>query len=232
MPRFPRKREREDLTAPPPFGCRGGHLEGHDHLRRQRAEHGGEQEGHPRKREDRLVVRFDQASADFVNRTIDRRVERAKKFLKNPSLLSYRNCQDGKEYVRKAVFDDRTGEVIEARSVLELDEEKIAAERKAAGYMLYVTDIPREQDDLDGEFGKLKRLGYRVEYMDDREIAEIAGKRNDIEDCFRQMKSGLEARPVFVRKPEHIQAHLFTVYTALVLLMYLKKKYSLVLVLT
>lgn len=178
-------------------------------------------------REERLVVRFDQASADFVNRTIDRRVERAKKFLKNPSLLSYRNCQDGKEYVKKAVFDDRTGEVIEARSVLELDEEKIAEERKTAGYMLYVTDIPREQDDLDGEFGKLKRLGYRVEYMDDREIVEIAGKRNDIEDCFRQMKSGLEARPVFVRKPEHIQAHLFTVYTALVLLMYLKKKYSL-----
>lgn len=178
-------------------------------------------------REERLVVRYDQASADFVNRTVDQRVERAKKFLKNPSRLSLKNCQDGKQYIRKIEVDTKTGEVLLDKSVLELDEEAIEKERRFAGYMLYVTDIPREQDNLDGEFDRMKKLGYRVEYMTDLQIVEIAGKRNDIEDCFRQMKSGLDARPLFVRTAKHIKAHLFTVYVALVLLMYLKKKYDL-----
>ena len=35
-----------------------------------------------------------------------------------------------------------------------------------------------------------------------------------------------DARPIFVYKPEHIKAHLFTVYVALTLLMYIKKKYA------
>lgn len=177
-------------------------------------------------REERLVVKFDQASSDFVNRTIDQRVERAKRFLKNPSRLSFRNCQDGKQYIEKIAFDSKTGEIIEDKSILRLKTEDIEKDRRFAGFMCYVTDIPRAEDDSDGSFTKLKRQGYRVEFMDDIEIAEIAGKRNDIEDCFRNMKTGMDGRPIFVRKPEHIEAHLFTVYVALTLLMYTRKRYA------
>lgn len=177
------------------------------------------------KREERLVVKFDQASCDFLNYTIDRRVEKAKKFIKNPSKLNFKYCSDGKQYIEKIVLDDN-GEVIKEKSILKLKNDDIEKDRKYAGYMCFVTDIPRIEDNLDGSFTKLRKQGYRIEFMDDLEIAKIAGKRNDIENCFRNMKTGMDGRPIFVRKPEHIEAHLFTVYVALTLLMYIRKKYD------
>ena len=178
------------------------------------------------KREERVVARFDEKAKAFVNRTIDNRLKRLKKFFDNPNKLTLANCKDGKQYIKKLVVDKTTGEVIQAKSILELNQEAIEKDRKFAGYLLYVTDIPRVQDNEDRSFDKLAKEGYRVVFKDDLEIVEIAGKRNDIEDCFRQMKTGMDARPIFVYKPEHIKAHLFTVYVALTLLMYIKKKYA------
>ncbi len=176
-------------------------------------------------RDERLVARFDKASCDFMNKVIDDRVKRAEKFIANPSKLNLSNCKDGKQYIKKIVTDKKTGEVIKAKSYLELLTEEIEKDRKYAGYILYVTDIPRAKDDEDGSFTKMKALGYRVVFQDDLEIVKVAGRRTDIEDCFRTMKSGLDARPMFVYKKEHIAAHLFTVYVALTLLMYIKQKY-------
>ena len=177
-------------------------------------------------REERLVARFDQASCDFVNHTIDQRIERAKKFINNPSRLTYKNCQDGKQYIEKIVVDKKTGEVLKDKSVLSLNSNLIEKDRKYAGYILYVTDIPRLKDNEDGSFTKAAKQGYRVEYKEDIEIIKIAGRRNDIEDCFRKMKTGMDAHPIFVRTPEHIRAHLFTVYIALTLLMYIQGRYA------
>lgn len=177
------------------------------------------------KREERLVARFDKASYDFMNAVIDDRVKRAMAFIEKPSKLTYANCQDGKQYIKKIAVDKKTGEVLKAKSVLELKLDEIEKDRKYAGYILYVTDIPREKDDADGKFAEMKKNGYRVEFKEDLGIVEIAGRRNDIEACFETMKSGMDARPIFVRKESHIKAHLFTVYVALTLLMYMKQKY-------
>lgn len=176
-------------------------------------------------REERLVARFDPASYAFVNSCIEQRLERARGFIDNPSKLSYARCQDGKEYIRKVVVDRKTGEIIKDKSVLEINEDTVAKDRRFAGYILYVTDIPRKQDDEDGSFTKAAKDGLALRYKTDMEIVEIAGKRNDIEDCFRQMKTGMDAHPIFVRKKEHIRAHLFTVYVALTLMMYLRGKF-------
>lgn len=176
-------------------------------------------------RRERMVVRWDKASADFMNATIDARVERAGKFIKSPSRLSLRNCQDGKQYIRKIAFDPKTGEVSRERSVLSLSEEEIAKDRKYAGYVVYVTDIPRAED-MDEDFVKEGREGHRVVPQDDLGIVGIAGRRNDIEACFREMKSSMDARPIFVRTPGHIRGHLFTVYVALTLMMYIRKRYA------
>lgn len=176
-------------------------------------------------RRERMVVRWDKASADFMNATIDARVERARKIIKSPSRLSLRNCQDGKQYIRKIAFDPKTGEISRERSVLSLCEEEIARDRKYAGYVVYVTDIPRAED-MDDEFRKAEREGYRVVPQDDLGIIGIAGRRNDIEACFRTMKTDLEGRPIYVRTPGHIKAHLFTVYLALTLVMYVQRRYA------
>ena len=116
-------------------------------------------------------------------------MKRLKKFFDNPNKLTLANCKDGKQYIKKLVVDKTTGEVIQAKSILELNQEAIEKDRKFAGYLLYVTDIPRVQDNEDRSFDKLAKEGYRVVFKDDLEIVEIAGKRNDIEDCFRQMKT-------------------------------------------
>ncbi len=176
-------------------------------------------------REERLVVRFDQASADFVNKAVDKRVERAKKLMKSPSRLSFSRCQDGKELIKKVAFDKETGELIKEKSELVLDEAKIAEERKWAGYTIYATDIPRDED-IDKEFEKMKAEGLRVKPETDISIAQIAGRRNDIESCFRVMKTNMDARPLFVWTPAHIRGHLFTVYVALTLVMYIRAVYA------
>ena len=176
-------------------------------------------------RMERMVVRWDKASADFANATIDARVERARKLIESPSKLSLKNCQDGKQYVEKIAFDPKTGEVLKEKSVLRLREDDIARDRKYAGYIVYVTDIPREED-LDEDFVKADREGHRVIPMDDKGIVTVAGRRNDIESCFRTMKTDLDGRPLYVRTPEHIKAHLFTVYLALTLVMYVQRKYA------
>lgn len=176
-------------------------------------------------RRERMVVRWDKASADFENAVIDERVERARSFIENPSRLSLKGCQDGKQYVRRISFDPETGEVIGEKSALELREEDIARDRRFAGYVVYVTDIPREED-LDGDFEAERRAGLRVVPKDDLGIVGIAGRRNDIEACFREMKTSMDARPIFVWTPEHIRGHLFTVYVALTLLMYIGGRYA------
>lgn len=176
-------------------------------------------------RRERMVVRWDKASADFVNAAVDARVERAKRFIKSPSRLSLKNCQDGKQYIEKIAYDPGTGEVLPDKSVLRLRDEEIAKDRKYAGYVVYVTDIPRAED-IDEDFEKEEEEGHRMVPEDDMGIVKIAGRRNDIEACFRTMKTDLEGRPLYVRTPEHIRAHLFTVYLALTLVMYVQRKYA------
>lgn len=176
--------------------------------------------------EERLIVKFDQSSQKFMLKTIDKRIERAQKFLKNPTLLEFKNCHDGKQYIDKVVIDKKTGEISKAKSQLTLNEEKINKERKEAGYYCFVTDIPREYDLQDKEIRELIKNGLRYEPKSAIEILKIAGKRVEIEECFRMMKTNLTCRPIYVWTKEHIKAHLFTVYLALVLISFMKVKYE------
>ena len=52
----------------------------------------------------------------------------------------------------------------------------------------------------------------------DREIIDKYHGLSRIEDSFRITKSDLEGRPVFVRTPEHINAHFLLCFTALTMI--------------
>lgn len=173
---------------------------------------------------ERLIVRFDPNSRGLLLRAIDERVKRAKRFIANPSSLSLSKCQDGKEYLRKVTIDS-DGVLIPNKSIFSLNDEMIAKEKAEAGFYGLVTDIPSEGDFTEEEIAKLRFDGYRYVPKDPVSIIDIAGKRNDIETCFKEMKTGMDARPIYVRLPEHIRGHLITVYVALVLLSFVKKKY-------
>lgn len=151
-------------------------------------------------------------SADYAKRAKAERqpaIDKAKDLIGNVQKYNKKNCVGASKYVKHLVFDKNTGEIIEARSQLSLDEDKIAEEEKLDGYYMIVSS----------EFDKT-----------DDEIIDIYRGLWRIEETFKVTKSELDARPVYVSRKDHIESHFLTCYIALVLSRILQhkldKKYS------
>ena len=151
-------------------------------------------------------------SADYAKRAKMERqpaIEKAKDLIGNVQKYNQKNCVGASKYVKHLVFDKNTGEIIEAKSQLSLDLDKIAEEEKYDGYYAIVTS---EMDKTDDEIIDIYRGLWRIE------------------ETFKVTKSELEARPVYVSRQEHIEAHFLTCYIALVISRVLQhkldKKYS------
>lgn len=175
---------------------------------------------------ERIVCKFDTDSYLFTMKTLEKRIEKANHFIKNPAKLNKSQATDGKQYITKIVYDKKTGEIIESDSILTLNEEMIEKEKKFAGYICYSTNIFSKDKTSEMLVKEYVENGYTYIEKSDLEIIKIAGKRVEIEDFFRIMKTNMKARPIFVRKPAHIKAHLFTVYLAICLMSHLKLKYN------
>jgi len=107
-------------------------------------------------------------------------------------------------YVDNLEFDKTTGEVNLAKGdALAVNYDKIREEEKYDGYYAIVTS----------EFE-----------MDDAEIVDTYRGLWEIEETFKITKSDLEARPVYVRDYDHIDAHFLTCFIALTILRLIQKK--------
>lgn len=151
-------------------------------------------------------------SADYAKRAKAERqpaIDKAKDLIGNVRKYNKKNCYGASKYIKHLVFDKNTGEIIEAKSQLSLDEEKIVEEEKLDGYYMIVTSEMKKTDD---------------------EIIDIYRGLWRIEETFKVTKSELEDRPVYMSTKEHIEAHFLTCYLALVLCRVLQhkldKKYS------
>ncbi len=151
-------------------------------------------------------------SADYAKRAKAERqpaIEKARELIGNVQKFNKKNCYGASKYVKHLVFDENTGEIIVAKSKLSLDEDKIAEEEKYDGYYAIVTS---EMDKSDNEIIDIYRGLWRIE------------------ETFKVTKSELDARPVYVSRKDHIEAHFLTCYIALVLSRVLQhkldKKYS------
>lgn len=151
-------------------------------------------------------------SADYAKRAKAERqpaIDKARDLIGNVQKYNKKNCVGASKYVKHLVFDRTTGEIIQAKSQLSLDEDKIAEEEKLDGYYMIVSS----------EFDKTED-----------EIIDIYRGLWRIEETFKITKSELDSRPVFVSTKEHIEAHFLTCYLALVLSRVLQhkldKKYS------
>ena len=108
------------------------------------------------------------------------------------------------KYIKNDLTDTSTGELINVKRLKAmLDFEKINQEMKMLGYYSIVTSETQ---------------------MTDEEIIDIYHNLVRIEDEFRVMKSTLETRPVYVRTPEHITAHLTLCTISLLLLRIIQTK--------
>lgn len=145
-------------------------------------------------------------SADYAKHVKAERqpaIDKARDLIGNVQKYNKKNSVGASKYVKQLIFDKSTGEIIEAKSQLSLDEDKIAEEEKLDVYYMIVSS----------EFDKTPD-----------EIIDIYRDLWRIEETFKVTKSELDARPVYVSRKEHIEAHFLTCYIALVLSRILQHK--------
>lgn len=140
-------------------------------------------------------------SAKYAARSKHKRdevIERARQLIKEPGKHTKATSYGAAKYVQNISFDKDTGEVIEkADKALLLDEERIAEEERLDGYYCIITS---ETD------------------MADEDILATYKGLWRIEEAFKITKSCMSARPVFVSKPKHIEAHFLICYIALTII--------------
>ena len=112
--------------------------------------------------------------------------------------------QSLRRFLKKDVLDRKTGNVLDGTKLAAMiDDEKLSAFNELFGYYQIVTS------ELD---------------MPDREVIDKYHGLTQIEDQFREMKSTLETRPIYVRTREHIEAHLMICFIALTMMRLIQRK--------
>ena len=99
-------------------------------------------------------------------------------------------------YIKRDLLNTETGELIDSKTLkAQLDMDKLKKEYELLGYYSIITSETE---------------------LEDEEIINIYHNLVKIEDEFRTMKATLESRPMFVKTPEHITAHLTICTLALI----------------
>lgn len=109
-----------------------------------------------------------------------------------------------RKFLKKDFVNNITGEILNSSEIKPmLDYDKIEDYTKSLGYYQIVTS------ELN---------------MEPTEIIDKYHGLTQIEEQFRTMKSTLETRPLYVRTPEHIEAHLLICLIALIMLRIIQKR--------
>ena len=109
-----------------------------------------------------------------------------------------------RKFMKKDYVNEKTGEVMNSSDIKTfIDFDKVKEYRKSMGYYQIVSSELT---------------------MPPREIIDKYHGLTQIEDQFRVMKGELETRPIYVRTPEHVDAHLLICMISLVLMRIIQKK--------
>ena len=139
----------------------------------------------------------------YENKSFLEFIEKLKKSPEN-FRISKSQSKDLKKFLKKDVENVDTGEIVDSTKLKAmLDEEKINSFNSLMGYYKIVTS------ELN---------------MSDTEVIEKYHGLSQIEDQFRIMKGNLDTRPIFVRTPEHINAHLIICFISLLILRIIQYK--------
>jgi len=142
------------------------------------------------------VVFYSEKYAERMKKQREAILEKAVDLIANPSKYKKATCHGAAAYISNLEFDKNTGEILDTGKKLFLNEEKIKEEEKFDGYYAIVTSELDESDDR---------------------IIEIYRNLWRIEESFKITKSILGARPVYLRREDHINAHFLICFIALVL---------------
>jgi len=131
-------------------------------------------------------------------------IAKAEALIADPKKHNKATSYGAAAYVENLEIDKETGEATAAKGkALSLKQDKIREEEKYDGYYSIVTS------EID---------------MGDGEIVDTYRGLWEIEETFKITKSDLEARPVHVSDPDHIDAHFLTCFIALLILRIIQKE--------
>ena len=109
-----------------------------------------------------------------------------------------------RKFFKKECVNEKTGEILDSSKIRSfVDFDKVAEYRKSLGYYQIITSELT---------------------MDAQEVIEKYHGLTQIEDQFRVMKGDLDTRPLYVRTPEHVTAHLLVCMISLILLRIIQKR--------
>ena len=147
-----------------------------------------------------LIVTYSLQTKKYQRYIRQRQIERAQKLLNNPAQADRNTQTDVKRFIKKTNITS-DGEIAN-KKIYELNEDAINEEARYDGFYAVCTNL----DD------------------DPSEIARINHDRWEIEESFRIMKTEFEARPVYLRRDDRIEAHFLTCFIALMIYRILEKK--------
>ncbi len=147
------------------------------------------------------MVYYSEKYAKKQRKDRDKAVAKAKELINNPGKYTKATSIGASGYVNNIKFSKETGEIPDGL-LLSLNETKIQAEEKYDGYYSIVTS---------------------EKHLSDVEIRDIYKGLWEIEESFKIIKSEFKARPVYVKKDEHVEAHFLVCFVALVIMRVIEK---------
>ena len=165
-----------------------------------------DENGNSRKVEEQVVVYWSRKFEERCRRENKEFLDFLQKLEDSPASFRVSALQSKalRKFMKKEYVNTKTGESINSSDVRGfIDFDKVAEYRKSMGYYQIVTSELT---------------------MDPRTVIDKYHGLTQIEDQFRVMKGDLETRPLYVRTPEHVDAHLLTCMIALVLLRIIQKR--------
>lgn len=154
------------------------------------------------KLEEHLIVSFNFKFQKYQKHIRTKKLERAKKLLKNPGKINTNDQRNPRYYIKK-IDTTENGEVATDTQYY-IDESKVIEEAMYDGFYAVTTDL--EDENISSVINANKQ-------------------RWEIEESFEIMKSEFKTRPIYVSVEESIKGHLLTCFIALLVYRILEKKY-------
>lgn len=165
-----------------------------------------DENGNPRTVEEQVVVYWSRKFEERSKQENRKFLDFLQKLEESPSSFRITALQSKalRKFMKKEYVNTKTGEALNSSDIKGfVDFDKVAEYRNGMGYYQIVTSELT---------------------MDPREVIDKYHGLTQIEDQFRVMKGDLETRPVYVRTPEHVDAHLLICMIALILMRIIQKK--------
>lgn len=142
------------------------------------------------------VIFYSRKYAERSKKQRETIIKKAIDLIANPSKYQKATSYGAADYIANIEFDKTTGEVLKTGKKLYLDQEKIKQDEQLDGYYAIVTSELDESDD---------------------NVIEMYRGLWKIEESFKITKSNLDARPVYLSRKDHINAHFLICFIALVI---------------